>query len=198
MSACRHSIVSGATRSAWSKRSGPATTCSCSPAATPPRPTGRPSSRERCVTTRSPATSLAQPCPTSCRSEGDSLELTRTRRPEPPPGPYLVAGLGRAGLSACRALAARDGADQVRGWASEIPPPLAGAVEQLRGAGVRIETGGDGVEFLRAGPAPRCLVKSPGIPPWAPLLTSAAEAGVVIMDELELGWRLSTAPLIAV
>jgi UDP-N-acetylmuramoyl-L-alanyl-D-glutamate--2,6-diaminopimelate ligase len=41
-------------------------------------------------------------------------------------------------------------------------------------------------------------VKSPGVPCDAPVILAAREQGVVVIDELELGWRLSTAPLVAI
>jgi len=126
------------------------------------------------------------------------LPLAGLPRPDLPPGPYFVAGVGRAGLSAAQALATRFGGDQVRAWAESIPPASTAAVRRLREQGVHTETGDGGVEFLRRGPAPGCVVKSPGIPPDEPVLTAAAQRGAVMIDELELGWRLTSSPLIAV
>jgi UDP-N-acetylmuramoyl-L-alanyl-D-glutamate--2,6-diaminopimelate ligase len=42
------------------------------------------------------------------------------------------------------------------------------------------------------------VVKSPGIPFDAPLIRRALELRLEVLDELELGWRLSRAPVIAV
>jgi UDP-N-acetylmuramoylalanine--D-glutamate ligase len=67
----------------------------------------------------------------------------------------------------------------------------------LEAAGVRIHLGSQG-RVLDLPPAPRTLVKSPGIPIDAPVLQQARERGVEVLDELELGWRLNPTPMIAV
>ncbi|HYM45721.1 MAG TPA: Mur ligase family protein [Solirubrobacteraceae bacterium] len=41
-------------------------------------------------------------------------------------------------------------------------------------------------------------MKSPGIPPKHRLITAAQRKGLPVLDELELGWRLSTQPMVAV
>lgn len=51
---------------------------------------------------------------------------------------------------------------------------------------------------LALDPAPVTLVKSPGIRPDAPLISSAAEAGINVIDEAELGWLLDLRPFIAI
>ncbi len=56
--------------------------------------------------------------------------------------------------------------------------------------------GGDGIHALD--PTVGSVVKSPGIPFDARLLAAAAEHGLPVIDEFELGWRLSSAPIIAV
>ncbi len=42
------------------------------------------------------------------------------------------------------------------------------------------------------------MVKSPGLPADAPLLDAAAQLGLHVIDEAELGWRLDPRPLVAV
>lgn len=121
--------------------------------------------------------------------------LRRTSpRPALPPGPYLVAGLGAAGFAAARALTGRAGTD-VRVWDSAADDAQRERAATLRAAGVDVRLGGDGVEALGG---VRTVVKSPGLPPRAPLLAAAGERGLEIVDELELGWRLVEAPTVAV
>ena len=47
-------------------------------------------------------------------------------------------------------------------------------------------------------PIPSTVVKSPGIRPDTPLLIAAAEAGVEVIDEAELGWRIDPRPYVGV
>jgi len=115
-------------------------------------------------------------------------------RPALPPGPYLVVGLGRAGMAAARALAAR-GNGEVRVWDENADPPLPERAAELRQIGVDVWLGGDGAEML--GDA-RALVKSPGAPPEIPPVAEAARRGLPVIDELEIGWRLTPAPTVAV
>ncbi len=117
--------------------------------------------------------------------------LKRTARPSVPAGPYLVLGLGRAGRAAADALAARFGTDSVRAWDDARAPSLRRGMRALSGLLRMSEcpTALDGV---------RTVVKSPGIPFSHPLLKSASERGLAIIDELELGWRLTTQPMVAV
>ncbi len=114
-------------------------------------------------------------------------------RPPLPPGPYLVLGLGRAGQAAVKALVARFGADSIRTF-DEAP------AERLRH--VRAALTADGVASSRTAAGLLdgigAIVKSPGVDLANPLLEEARQRGIVILDELELGWRLSTAPVIAV
>ncbi|MFB9195585.1 UDP-N-acetylmuramoyl-L-alanine--D-glutamate ligase [Actinomadura verrucosospora] len=106
-----------------------------------------------------------------------------------------VAGLGVSGRAAARVLAARgarvtivdarDGEEQ-RGHAAEL---------EARGVTVRL---GDGESL----PADADLVvTSPGWRPDAPLLAAAAAAGIEIIGEVELAWRLrpeGAAPWLAI
>ncbi|MWA04336.1 UDP-N-acetylmuramoyl-L-alanine--D-glutamate ligase [Actinomadura sp. LD22] len=109
--------------------------------------------------------------------------------------PVCVAGLGVSGRAAARVLAARgarvtavdarDG-DEQRARAAEL---------EERGVAVRL---GDG-ETLPEGTG--LVVTSPGWRPDAPLLAAAAAAGVEIIGEVELAWRLrpeDAAPWLAV
>jgi UDP-N-acetylmuramoylalanine--D-glutamate ligase len=102
-------------------------------------------------------------------------------RPALPPGPYLVVGLARSGQAVARVLAERG--EQVIGVDSGSPECVAG----LEGAGVEIILDGDGVDSVTRA---RCVVKSPGVPAEAAVITAARERGLPVIGELELSWRL--------
>ncbi len=119
-------------------------------------------------------------------------------RPDPPPGPYLVAGLRTAGLAAARRLVALADPGAVTAWDSGSSDDLRAAARELERAGVRVALGGDGLDLLEGLGAPNCVVKSPGIPPTIPLLVQARRTGIAVIDELELGWRLDGRPVVAV
>lgn len=65
----------------------------------------------------------------------------------------------------------------------------------LREDGADVRLGGDGVELLDG---VRTVVKSPGLPPQAPLIVAARRRGLEVVDELDLGWRMVEAPTVAV
>lgn len=118
-------------------------------------------------------------------------------RPPLPAGPYVVAGLGRAGRAAAAALIRIGGAGQVAVRDEHESDRLAETREGLRAIGVRIWIG-EIPGPLAAEPAPLCLVKSPGFMLDHPLIAAARERGVTVLDEMELGWRLGSAPVIGV
>jgi UDP-N-acetylmuramoylalanine--D-glutamate ligase len=66
---------------------------------------------------------------------------------------------------------------------------------RLREAGVEVVLGADDPELLDG---VDLLVKSPGVPPAAPLATAARERGVTIWSEVELGFRLLANPILGV
>lgn len=101
--------------------------------------------------------------------------------------PVCVAGLGVSGAAAARALAAR-GARVTAVEARDDAERRALAADlEARGAAVRL---GDG-DALPAGT--ELVVTSPGWRPDAPLLAAAAAAGIEIIGEVELAWRLRPA-----
>jgi len=112
-------------------------------------------------------------------------------RPPLPPGPFLVVGLARSGRAAGLALRARG--ETVTGCDSGRVD--AGAIGELEAAGVPVHESTDGVELLHG---IRTLVKSPGVPQEAPVVRAAREGGVLVLGELELGWRLLTCEVIAI
>src|SRR6187551_1292607 len=119
------------------------------------------------------------------------------RRPRMPEGPYVVAGLGQAGRAAVGSLCRVKGGERVLAsdrYPNRVPKRVR---RDLEAAGVRTHLGSQR-RVLDLPPAPRTLVKSPGIPIDAPMLRMARERGLEVFDELELGWRLNGTPMIAV
>ncbi|TMK47691.1 MAG: UDP-N-acetylmuramoyl-L-alanine--D-glutamate ligase [Actinobacteria bacterium] len=102
----------------------------------------------------------------------------------------LVVGLGVAGRAAARVLA-EEGAE-VR--VTEERPEAAGA-EEIRDLGVDVLTGGHEPRHLDGVTA---VVASPGVPEGAPVLRWAADRGIAIWSELDVGARLCHAPYVAV
>ena len=100
-------------------------------------------------------------------------------------------GLARSGVAVARALRRRGAA---------VAGCDAGAVAderraELEAAGVAVHAGTLGLELL---PAAGSVIKSPGVPAEAPLVVAAREAGVPVIGELEVGWRLVPNEFIAV
>ncbi|MFJ9587122.1 UDP-N-acetylmuramoyl-L-alanine--D-glutamate ligase [Streptomyces acidicola] len=97
-----------------------------------------------------------------------------------------VAGLGVSGISAARALAGLGASVVVvDGGDSQVLREKAAALESsLEGVRVRI---GDG-DTLPEGTD--LVVTSPGWKPTSPLFAAAAEAGVDVVGDVEIAWRL--------
>ena len=112
-------------------------------------------------------------------------------RPPLPPGPFLVVGLARSGRAAGLVLRARG--ESVTGC--DAARVEAGAIGELEAAGVPVHESTDGVDLLDG---VRTLVKSPGVPQEAPVVRAARERGVLVLGELELGWRLLPCDVIAI
>ena len=86
----------------------------------------------------------------------------------------------------------------MRAWDRADSESTRRARDALQAAGVAVTLGGDGVDLLDATPSPRSLVKSPGVAFDTPLLRMAARRELTVLDELELGWRLSSLPLVGI
>lgn len=96
-------------------------------------------------------------------------------------GEVAVLGLGRSGVAAARLLVAH-GASVYASDAGATPAARV-AAEALAVLGVAVDVGThDLARIARAG----TVVASPGIPPTAPPLRAAAEAGVPVLSEIEL------------
>lgn len=102
----------------------------------------------------------------------------------------VVAGLGISGWAAADVLAQRE---------AKVVAVDAGASDSVRQHATLLEAlggtpliGGDAPSGLPDvdGSAPDVVVTSPGWRPDSPLLAEAAERGIPIWSEIELGWRL--------
>lgn len=102
----------------------------------------------------------------------------------------LVAGCGVAGSAAAHVLA-EEGAD-VR--VSEARPEVEGA-DELRALGIDLRLGGHRPEHLDGVTA---VVASPGVSPHAEILVWAADRGIDVWSELDVGARLCTVPYVAI
>ncbi|HEY8304131.1 MAG TPA: UDP-N-acetylmuramoyl-L-alanine--D-glutamate ligase [Solirubrobacteraceae bacterium] len=110
-------------------------------------------------------------------------------RPDLPPGPYLVVGLARSGVAAANALRARG--EEVIGVDEAEPAGL----DALASAGVELHLGEQGLQLLdRVG----TVVKSPGVPAEAAVITAARARGMCVTGEMELAWRMLPNEFIAV
>lgn len=107
-----------------------------------------------------------------------------------------VLGLGRSGDAVVAWALSRPGstASDVSVFVEHDTPRLEEMASSLRVAGVRVELG---VRELPGGEFD-LVVASPGISPSRPLLHSAIRSGLPVISELELAFRVSTAPFVAV
>ncbi|PZO77428.1 MAG: hypothetical protein DI629_14475 [Mesorhizobium amorphae] len=115
-----------------------------------------------------------------------------------PRAPVLVVGLGRAGDAALRRLLPSLGANGVAAWDSAVRGEASARATRWRSRGVAVTLGGDGTGALLGCGRAATIVKSPGIDPDIPVLRLARELGVQVLDELEIGWRLSEEQIVAV
>jgi UDP-N-acetylmuramoyl-L-alanyl-D-glutamate--2,6-diaminopimelate ligase len=110
-----------------------------------------------------------------------------------PDGPYLVMGTGNAGRAAIAALADRSGPSSVVVWDDSLTDEVRSVLDSLARKG--IASASDPERALRQS---RAVVKSPGIPMDHPVVEEAIRRGIPVLDEFELGWRLSRQPVAAV
>ena len=101
-----------------------------------------------------------------------------------------VVGAARSGIAAAELLARR-GASVVL---SESRATFAGA-DRLRNSGVTLELGGHQPQTLADADL---IVTSPGVPTEQPAFDVAKRRGVEIIGELELAWRWTSGPVIAI
>ena len=107
-----------------------------------------------------------------------------------------MAGLRRAGLAAVDALRRQAATADVVAY-ERFAASLRGetaAVCEPPGSGSGLATR----PTSWSPPRPGALIKSPGIPFDAPLIRAAVRLSIPVLDELELGWRISPTPIVAV
>ena len=112
-------------------------------------------------------------------------------------GHVLVLGLGRSGSAVARFLAARRDAGTpitVSAVDEASEERIGGLAAELRASGIDVTTGAAAVP---AGPYD-LVVASPGIAPHTRLMASARALGVPVISEIELAWRESSSPWVAV
>lgn len=113
------------------------------------------------------------------------------------PARIAVLGLGRSGTAVVRwALSRREAGEDVSvaAFVEHRSDGADEAAESLRALGAGVYTGvtavpDDGFDLI---------VASPGIAPHRPLMRSARSLGVPVISELELAFRVSRAPFVAV
>ena len=93
----------------------------------------------------------------------------------------LVLGLAVTGEAAALALAARGVEVVVNDRSTDADPG------RLAGTGVELRLGTEDESVLSGVDV---VVKSPGVPAHSPVAAAAAERGIPIWSEIELGWRL--------
>ena len=102
---------------------------------------------------------------------------------------FLVLGLARSGQAA--ALALRRRGEEVIGV--DASPDI--DVSRLAEAGVELQLGTEEERLLDG---VETLIKSPGVPGEAPLVTAARARGIPVWSEIELGSRLLGNPIVGV
>jgi UDP-N-acetylmuramoylalanine--D-glutamate ligase len=105
----------------------------------------------------------------------------------------LVVGLARSGVAACRVL--RDMGVAVKATDARAASSLGPDVTGLERLGVKLETGGNSVDFAQDSDL---VVVSPGVPLDNPVVKWAYDRGEMVMGEVELAYCLSEARFAAV
>lgn len=111
---------------------------------------------------------------------------------------FVVVGLGMSGRASVRALNDRELEVAVFHHLEPGVEPdddLVAFAAGLSASGTRVTLGGTDLSLLDWADV---VVASPGLPPTNFFLKAAVERGIRVWSELELGWRLSRAPVIAI
>ncbi len=104
-----------------------------------------------------------------------------------------VMGLGRSGAAACKLLARRGA--RVTGSDHLPPAKISTDLTDLKRRGVRCELGGHRPQtFLQAD----LIVVSPGVHSNIPILQEARSRGIRVWSEVELAFRATHAPFVAI
>lgn len=113
-------------------------------------------------------------------------------------GPVVVVGLQRSGAAVVRRLS---GAGRRLVVLEDRPGVAAGygaRADEARGRGAELVEAAAPAAAARLGAAASLVVPSPGVPQGHPLLAAALAAGVPVRSEVELAYRLSRVPVVAV
>ena len=105
----------------------------------------------------------------------------------------LVVGLARSGIAASKLLLKHGG--DVRGVDRRRAEELEGTVRELRDLGVGIAFGSTEPKELEGR---NLVVVSPGVPLELPIFREAERRGIPIVSEIELGFAVARAPVVAV
>jgi UDP-N-acetylmuramoylalanine--D-glutamate ligase len=104
----------------------------------------------------------------------------------------VVAGLGITGQSACTLLVSQGA--MVTAVDSRDDAERRDVADRLAKEGVAVRLGPEQLgPGAAAAPGTSLIVTSPGLRPDTPLLASAAEAGIEVIGDVELAWRLRPA-----
>ena len=104
-----------------------------------------------------------------------------------------VIGIARSGLAAAEVL--RSLGATVTMHDHKESPQLEDALNKVLKMGLEAKTGKHAYEDIETADL---VIPSPGVPPACPGLVTARDHGIPIMSEVELGYRISPAPIIAV
>ncbi|MDD3238455.1 MAG: UDP-N-acetylmuramoyl-L-alanine--D-glutamate ligase [Candidatus Gastranaerophilales bacterium] len=105
----------------------------------------------------------------------------------------IILGLSKSGISAAKYLVDK-GADCYITEGAENPKNQ-DKIAELQSLGIKVETGGHSDEFLSDA---YVAITSPGIPPHSDLFKKLQEKNIPIMSEIELAFKESDAPLVAI
>lgn len=103
-----------------------------------------------------------------------------------------VIGMARTGLAVAEVMV--DLGARVTLWDKKPESELVEAVEAARRLGVEVRAGENSVDLCGVD----LVVPSPGVPAGMPVFADAVERGIEVVSEIELAYRLSKAPIIAI
>jgi len=110
-------------------------------------------------------------------------------------GRYLVIGLARAGTAMAIALAKLGATVHVVDQKAADQLTMLQEMDRLEALGIEVTTSWSGeVDWENVD----VVAPSPGVPPRHPALREATEKGIPIWSEIEIAYRMSKAPIVAI
>lgn len=106
----------------------------------------------------------------------------------------LILGLSKSGIAAAKYLNTH-GADVFITELREPKDDDLTKIQELEELGIRVEMGGHSTEFIENA---YLAVTSPGIPPHSEIFTKLQDANVKVISEVELAYKESRKPFIAI